>query len=155
MGVEITDPGGGYTEAPFVQFRDSCNEGYGAYGRAIIDQDISSSTYGQVTGVTVVTEGAGYPAADYTPEDLYIDSVVIEQPGEGYDPNDLFEDPNLTPIISEGRIIDVQVNQVPYRRLPKLNIKTSTGIGAFVRPIMATKRRQPTEVVQVIDCYSH
>ena len=155
VGVEITDPGGGYTEAPFVQFRDSCNEGYGAYGKAIIDQDISSPTYGQVTGVTVVTDGAGYPAADYTPEDLYIDSVVIEQPGDGYDPNDLFEDPNLTPIISEGRIIDVQVNQVPYRRLPKLNIKTSSGIGAFVRPIMATKRRQPTEVVQVIDCYSH
>ena len=155
LGVEITKPGQGYTEAPFVSFNDSCNDGYGAYGRAIIDQNISSPTYGQVTGVTVVTEGAGYPAEEYEPEDLYIDQIVIEQPGNGYDPNDTFEDPNLTPIIEDGRIVSVQVNQVPYRILPKLNIKTSTGIGAFVRPIMSNARREPQEVIQVIDCYSH
>ncbi len=155
MGVEITKPGQGYTEAPFVSFSDSCNDGYGAYGRAIIDQNISSPTYGQVTGVTIITEGAGYPAEEYTPEDLYIDQIVIEQPGNGYDPNDTFEDPNLTPIIEEGRIIGVNVNQVPYRTLPKLNIKTATGIGGFVRPIMSPKRREPQEVVKVIDCYSH
>ena len=155
MGVEITKPGQGYTEAPFVSFSDSCNDGYGAYGRAIIDQNISSPTYGQVTGVTVITEGAGYPAEEYTPEDLYIDQIVIEQPGNGYDPNDTFEDPNLTPIIEDGRIIGVNVNQVPYRTLPRLNIKTATGIGGFVRPIMSPKRREPQEVVKVIDCYSH
>ena len=154
-GVEITKPGQGYTEAPFVSFSDSCNEGYGAYGRAIIDQDITSSTYGQVTGITVVTEGAGYPAEEYTPEDLYIDRVVIEEPGNGYDPTDTFDDPNLTPIIEDGRIVGVEVTQVPYRSLPKLNIKTSTGIGGFVRPIMSNARRAPQEVIQVIDCYSH
>ena len=155
MGVEITKPGQGYTEAPFVSFSDSCNDGYGAYGRAIIDQNISSPTYGQVTGVTVVTEGAGYPAEEYEPEDLYIDQIVIEQPGNGYDPTDTFEDPNLTPIIEEGRIIGVDVKQVPYRTLPRLNIKTSTGIGGFIRPIMSNTRRDPQEVIQVIDCYSH
>ena len=47
------------------------------------------------------------------------------------------------------------VTQVPYRSLPKLNIKTSTGIGGFVRPIMSNARRAPQEVIQVIDCYSH
>ena len=155
MGVEITKPGQGYTEAPFVSFSDSCNDGYGAYGKAIIDQNISSPTYGQVTGVTVVTEGAGYPAEEYEPEDLYIDQIVIEQPGNGYDPTDTFEDPNLTPIIEEGRIIGVDVKQVPYRTLPRLNIKTSTGIGGFIRPIMSNTRRDPQEVIQVIDCYSH
>ena len=155
LGVEITKPGQGYTEAPFVQFKDSCNDGYGAYGRAIIDQNISSSTYGQVTGVTMVTDGAGYPAEEYTPEDLYIDRIVIEQPGNGYDSTDTFEDPNLELIVEDGRITDVKVTQVPYDTLPRLNIKTSTGIGGFVRPIMSSTRRDPAEIIQVIDCYSH
>lgn len=155
MGVEITKPGQGYTEAPFVSFSDSCNEGYGAYGKAIIDQNITSSTYGQVTGVAIVTDGAGYPAEDYTIEDTYIDSVIIEQPGNGYDDSDTFEDENLIPIIEDGRITSVEmINQVPYSSLPKLNIKSSSGIGGFVRPIMSSNRREQKEVIKVIDCYT-
>ena len=36
VGVKLTDPGLGYTEAPIVTFQDSCNKGYGAYGLSLI-----------------------------------------------------------------------------------------------------------------------
>ncbi len=61
----------------------------------------------------------------------------------------------LIPIIEDGRITSVEmINQVPYSSLPKLNIKSSSGIGGFVRPIMSSNRREQKEVIKVIDCYT-
>ena len=61
IGVEITDPGSGYTSPPLVSFGDNCNQGYGGYGTANIDTNPDSDTYGQVTSVTITSPGEHYP----------------------------------------------------------------------------------------------
>ena len=55
IGVDITYPGRGYTEEPIVGFVDNCDQGYGAFGRAKIDKDPNSPTFGQVTGVVITS----------------------------------------------------------------------------------------------------
>jgi len=58
IGVDIIFPGGGYTSAPQVVFKDSCSKGRGAVGRAII-QD------GKLTQVIMDDTGIDYlPAPD-------------------------------------------------------------------------------------------
>ena len=57
IGVDITYPGEGYTEEPIVSFVDNCDQGYGAYGRATIDKDPNSPTFGQLTGILMISEG--------------------------------------------------------------------------------------------------
>ena len=87
VGVELTDPGVGYTEAPIVTFQDSCNKGYGAYGRAIIDQVPTSPTFGQITSVVMISEGVNYPAEiDELP--LFIEQIIVEDGGSGYADSD-------------------------------------------------------------------
>ena len=153
VGVNITQPGEGYTEAPFVAFSDGCEQGYGAYGRAIIDTNRNSPTYGEVTSVVVFSEGENYPAED--PQDSFIDTVVIEDPGTGYADDDVVENDDVTVTFSGGSISKVELKkQSAYRSLPELNIRTITGSGAIIRPVMTTRRRPQTEVARVIDCVS-
>jgi len=153
VGVNITQPGEGYTEAPFVSFSDGCEQGYGAYGRAIIDTNRNSPTYGEVTSVVVFSEGENYPAED--PQDSFIDTVVIENPGSGYADDDVVENDDVTVTFRGGSISRVELkNQSAYRSLPELNIRTLTGSGAILRPVMTTRRRPQTEVARVIDCVS-
>src|SRR5210317_2000035 len=87
VGVNMTEPGSGYGRPPIVTFQDSCNKGYGAYGRAIIDQNPSSPTFGQVTSVVITSEGENYPA-DFDELPLYISDVIIENPGQDYEEGD-------------------------------------------------------------------
>ena len=54
-GVRVTKPGSGYTTAPLVAFTDSCGQGYGAFGRAIIDQNQNSPTFGQIKDVVIIS----------------------------------------------------------------------------------------------------
>jgi rare lipoprotein A len=151
IGVNITRPGEGYTDAPFVAFSDGCEQGYGAYGRAIIDTNQNSPTYGQVTSVVVFSEGENYPAE--APEESYIGTVVIENPGSGYADNDVVENDDVKVTFSGGRVSTVEIRkQSTYQSLPELNIRTLTGSGAILRPVMTTTQRPQTEVVRVIDC---
>jgi hypothetical protein len=145
VGVEITNPGEGYTRAPIVTFQDSCNKGYGAYGRAIIDQNSSSPTFGQITGVAMFSEGENYPAGiDELP--LYIIDVIIENPGNNYEDGDIIEIPGIDDIeddfevtIIDGRVTDVSiVSGLSFNGLPDLNIRSLNGFGAVLRPIMST-----------------
>ena len=153
VGVNITQPGEGYTEDPFVAFSDGCEQGYGAYGRAIIDTNRNSPTYGEVTSVVVFSEGENYPAE--APQDSFIDTVVIEDPGSGYADDDVVENDDVAVTFSGGSISRVELkNQTAYRSLPELNIRTLTGSGAILRPVMTTRRRPQTEVARVIDCVS-
>jgi len=151
VGVEITDPGSGYTEDPIVKFNDNCNQGFGAYARAHIDSNPQSPTYGQLSSITILTSGENYPVEDdETP--LFISKVIIENQGEGYNENDTLENFNLN--IIDGRIVGGKmINDIPYDDLPNLNINSDTGVGAILRPIMS-KTRPQGEVVQVIDCIS-
>ena len=76
IGVDITYPGEGYTSEPLVAFVDNCDQGYGAYGRATIDKDPNSPTFGQITGVVMISEGLFYPTGEET--DVFVDHVEIE-----------------------------------------------------------------------------
>ena len=172
VGVNLTDPGSGYTDAPIVTFQDGCNKGYGAYGRAIIDQIPTSPTFGQITSVVIISEGENYPAEiDELP--LFIERIIVEDGGSGYADSDADFDVQIpdsiidtedttidTPIQSVDIIIKdgVVIEAIPrqgfaFNGLPNLNIISETGFGAVLRPIMTTTP-QTSEIIQVIDCIS-
>ena len=149
VGVDITNSGSGYTSEPFVTFNDECSEGYGAYGRAHIDQNPKSPTYGQITSITMLTIGENYPAED-DEVPLFIDRIIIENGGDGYDVGDTLDNAQLE--IIDGKIVSgTMVSRIPYRGLPELNINSETGVGAILKPIMS-KTRPQGEVIQIIDC---
>ena len=155
IGVEITDSGSGYTSPPLVSFGDNCNQGYGAYGKANIDTNPSSSTYGQVTSVTILTPGENYPidASKTTvngqfPE-VYIDDIIIEDPGSDYQEGDFISD-DIRPVIDSnpdspnfGRIVAIEiVEQIPYDIFPDMTVISETGYGAVIRPILSIVKTQ-------------
>ena len=158
IGVEITDPGSGYTYAPpIVTFEDSCDLGYGAVGKAIVDYDSDSPTYGQITGVYMLSEGENYPVEGY--QENMVTGTVVLYSGNGYLPEDTATDNagteyNLT--VDKGRIIAAApINNVIVDTLPVITINTNTGIGAVIRPLVGRFVPPPQqEVIQVIDCVS-
>ena len=153
IGVEMTDRGNGYTEEPIVSFTDSCEQGYGAYGKAIIDKNVNSPTYGQIINVIMLSEGENYPVdipAETDP--VYIREVIVENPGKGYE-NATIEDECLVLNTKDGKCVSVDVNcQKPYTELPEIIIK-NPGSGAVLRPVMSTTPKVVDEELQeVIDC---
>ena len=147
IGVDMTYPGEGYEEAPYVHFEDSCEQGYGAYGRAIVDFNMNSPTYGQITDVIMISEGENYPPG--APEDAFVEKILVQDPGNGYSDEDEMEGFDM--VVKDGRIAEVKPNRKAYRFLPPMKILTQTGSGAILRPIMTTKSPQ-MEVEEQIDC---
>ena len=157
MGVEITNPGEGYAEPPLVSFNDSCNQGYGAYAKAIIDEKVTSPTYGQVIKVVILSEGENYPTDGLDEVEAFISDIIIEDPGSGYEDGIITDD--IVPIIRNGRVEAIEIReQIPYTSLPELFVESETGRGAVIRPIMSTKREDrrtdPTQAgaFKVIQC---
>tara|TARA_B100001094_G_scaffold276076_1_gene284061 strand:+ start:1438 stop:3516 length:2079 start_codon:yes stop_codon:yes gene_type:complete len=154
VGVKMEDPGEGYTEAPYVSFTDNCNQGKGAFGKAIIDKNINSPTYGQITDVIITSEGENYPVdAPAEVGDVYIDKIIVENPGVGYDAAYIDNDECLELIIKDGRIDSVDIKcQKPYTYIPQIVIKNA-GSDAVLRPVMSTQTRiVQQELIQSIDC---
>ena len=149
IGVDITYPGEGYTQEPFVRFEDNCKQGYGAYGRAVIDKDPNSPTHGQLTKILIISEGENYPVE--APEDVFVDEIVVEDGGSGYTEDDTIEDFEICGLDENGTITKVCTNDKAYRTLPSLIVQSPTGSGAVLTPVMTRKRRQ-TGVITVIDC---
>ena len=150
VGVNITKSGSGYTSEPLVYFEDNCDQGYGAFGRATIDQNVNSPTYGQLTSITMTSTGVNYPA-EIDEEPLYVKGIVIVNPGRGYTEDDTLENFELEVI--DGRITNINVvNPISYDDLPDLNINSETGVGAILRPIMSKFIPLQGEVIEVIDC---
>ena len=147
IGVDMTYPGEGYEEAPYIHFEDSCEQGYGAYGRAIVDFNMNSPTYGQVTDVIMISEGENYPPG--SPQDAFVDKVLIQDPGSGYSDSDTMEGFDM--VVKDGQVIEVKPNRKAYHFLPPMKILTQTGSGAILRPVMTTKVPK-VEVEQQIDC---
>tara|TARA_B100001094_G_scaffold3783_1_gene3433 strand:+ start:9727 stop:11895 length:2169 start_codon:yes stop_codon:yes gene_type:complete len=151
VGVEVTNPGSGYTSDPIVTIDDECDQGRGAYAQAHVDKNPNSPTYGQITSFTMITPGVNYPAQEEETE-LFIDRVIIQDPGNGYENTDTLDNFDLN--IINGQIVSGSlVNQIAYDDLPELNIDSETGVGAILRPVMS-KRRPQGEIVKVIDCVS-
>ena len=145
--LKMTDPGLGYTDPPIVTFQDSCNKGYGAYGRAIIDEVPTSPTFGQITAVVITSEGVNYPAEiDELP--LFIEEIIIEDPGNDIEAEEI-EIEGVDLEIENGRVIRATPKPFAYNGLPTLNIS-----GAILRPIMTTTP-PPSEIIKVIDCISN
>ena len=132
-------------------FDDECNQGYGAYGKAHVDKNPKSPTYGQITSATIISPGVNYPAQDKEVP-LFIDKVIIEKAGRGYKETDTLDNFEICGVDSNGGITCLNsVNQIAYSGLPELNINSETGVGAILRPVMS-KTRPQGEVIQVIDC---
>ena len=149
LGVDIKYPGEGYTSEPLVSFVDNCDQGYGAYGRAMIDKDPNSPTFGQITGVLMLSEGKNYPTGEQV--DVFVDKIVVEKGGSGYKLDDKAGDFEICGVDENGSITKVCTNDKVYRNTPPTNINSITGSGAILTPMMTTKRRQ-TGVINVIDC---
>ena len=149
IGVDVTYPGEGYTSEPIVSFVDNCDKGYGAYGRATIDKDPNSPTFGQITGILMISEGENYPTGQIS--DVFVDKVVVEDGGSGYKLEDEIEDFEICGVDDNGAITKVCVNDKPYQSLPSLNVNSLTGSGAILTPVM-TRRPRQTGVINVIDC---
>lgn len=166
VGVNMTDYGFGYSGAPYVQFVDDCDNGYGATGKAIVQG-------GQIVNIVMIENGEGYiPTSDITTdsegEDVVgeLDGVEVINTGIGYSPNDLIESDCgvLKPVLDdEGRVIgaDIISSEVGCVSVPVLEINSATGVGAFFRPIMKYTRRSEVKidvpadkVIRVVDCVS-
>ena len=148
LGVDMTYPGEGYTSEPLVSFVDNCDQGYGAYGRATIDKDPNSPTFGQITGVLMISEGENYPTGEQV--DLFVDKIVVEKGGSGYKLNDKAGDFEICGVDENGSITKVCTNDKAYRSSPPISID-SNGRGAILTPVL-TKRRRQSELITVIDC---
>lgn len=148
LGVDIKYPGEGYTSEPLVSFVDNCDQGYGAYGRATIDKDPNSPTYGQITGVLMISEGENYPTGEQT--DVFVDRIEVEKGGSGYKLNEMAGDFEICGVDENGSITKVCTNDKAYRTTPPTNIR-SNGSGAILTPVM-TRRRRQSELITVIDC---
>ena len=149
LGVDIKYPGEGYTSEPLVSFVDNCDQGYGAYGRAMIDKDPNSPTFGQITGVLMLSEGKNYPTGEQV--DVFVDKIVVEKGGSGYKLDDKAGDFEICGVDENGSITKVCTNDKVYRNTPPTNINSITGSGAILTPVMTTRTRQ-TDVINVIDC---
>ena len=184
LGVNITSPGEGYLDAPLISFTDNCNQGYGAYGQAVIDTNQNSPTYGQLTDIIITSPGTNYPTDGYSIIDeddsdgvniidsdnseVYVDRVIIENGGRNYDPEeDDLENDDMSLIINDdinspnyGSIIGVDIiQQIGYNDVPRLNIKSKTGVDAILRPVMKVRQRvgapigvASEQVLQSVQC---
>lgn len=166
IGVEITDPGSGYYYAPpMVSFDDPCQLGYGAVGRAIVDFNSSSPTYGKITGVYIISEGENYPVGDDGEIDNGVDDTIILYPGRNYSPGDTAVDENgveynlSIDVENGGKIVSASpisvspINKVKVDTLPNIVVNTATGSGALIKPLIKPfTSEQQGEVISVIDC---
>ena len=164
--------------APLISFTDSCNQGYGAYGQAVIDTNQNSPTYGQLTDIIITSSGTNYPTDGYSIIDgddsdgvniidsdnteVYVDRVIVENGGSNYDPEeDDLENDDMSLIVNDDinspnyrSIIGVDIiQQIGYNDVPRLNIKSKTGVDAILRPIMKVRKRVVSEqVLQRVQC---
>ena len=164
IGAVVTNPGVGYVSPPFVEVTDNCNQGYGGIVQTTINT--TGPLAGQVASAYVISDGENYPVGNQDPDVFTIVSVLIENPGVEYAPDDIVVD-NLgneySVVINNGSIVKVDpINIRTIEELPVLQVvgkKNSIGIsevtqgrGAILRPIFGIKPEFQGEVQQIIDC---
>ena len=177
IGVDIVDPGMGYTpeNPPYVTIKDACGDGSGAIATPMIDDDggikniiIESPGYGYNNDypLTLTTSGPIESGVIDVPSDEMvggIDDVVIVDPGSGYNTTDTLEvdGAELTPIILGGKIVGVNVvnGGVGFTSIPEITVNSDTGIGAIFRAVLkfvpvteVSQKLDSTQIIQVIDC---
>ncbi len=159
VGVEIEDPGSAYYYyPPIVTFEDPCNKGYGGIGKAVIDQNPNSETFGQITNIIILSEGENYPVSSNNSDAINSDQIPmgvvatqVVNSGSGYIDA---EAEGYTLDIKDGRIVSATpINNVKTTELPKIVVNSSTGSGAIIKPILGRLPLTPQgEVIKIIDC---
>lgn len=88
LGVDIITEGNGYSEPPFVKFKDNCGKGTGSVGRAILefDPDVKNSSGGTLDNNSSFGGESGkegcVPISGL--KNGRVVAVVIEEPGKNY-----------------------------------------------------------------------
>ena len=182
IGVKLTNGGSGYDFPPFVEIVDNCNQGYGAVARATInDAGEVDSIYivsegenypnGDVYENTTVTNNlSGVQAGSFVARNYIVNSVLIQNPGQNYNQTDTATDQfgnqysievfggyinKIEPINISGNstINSANINSTIVNDLPVIVIKSDTGSGALLRPLLDIVPAEfQGEVKQVIDC---
>ena len=179
IGAKVTNGGSGYRFPPFVEIRDNCNQGYGVVARATINDagevdsvyivsegenyptgdlyDNSVST----TANTVINNSTENQTQSLVARNYSVNKILIQNPGQNYiggvggdTATDQFGNEYSIEIF-EGSITKIQpINTtVIVNDLPIITIKSDTGSGAILRPILDTPPAEfQGEVKQVIDC---
>jgi hypothetical protein len=157
IGVKITNGGKNYLYPPFVEFVDNCNQGFGAIGRAVINDA------GEVTDIYMVSTGEDYPLTEDTPV-AAVDRVVVDSSGTNYRSTDNVKDDfgNQYRIKTDnnGSVLDAQLinTSVPVTDIPIITITSTNGIGAILRPVIGISSTSQQQVgaggsiTSVIDC---
>jgi len=166
VGVNMQSLGVGYTEKPFVSIVDNC-DGRGAEGEAILED-------GKVINIIIRNGGGGYQVPDEVSDADGIDvvgeieGVEIIRTGREYKPGDLITSGcgTLEPVLDgTGRIVGANVVHADLgcKVIPKLRVKSDTGYGALLRPIMRYKKVEDYDstipldsnlIMKVVDCVS-
>lgn len=148
IGVQITNPGSGYTFPPFIEIIDDNDQGYGAVARSIINAN------GEVESIYIVSEGENYSVGNIS--EYSVLKVLVEDGGTGYkdaEVTDNFGNTYNHQVVNE-RIYQVTPLNNVVKELPILTVKSNTGTGAILRPLLgAPNFTIPTEDIQtVVDC---
>lgn len=164
VGVNMQSLGVGYTEKPFVSIVDNC-DGRGAEGEAILKD-------GQIINIIIRRGGGGYQIPDNVSDADGIDvvgeieGIEIIRTGREYEPGDLITSGcgTLEPVLDgTGRIVGANVVHADLgcKVIPKLTIKSDTGYGALLRPIMRYKKVEDYDSIipadstmRIVDCVS-
>jgi hypothetical protein len=154
IGVQITNPGSGYTFPPFIEIVDDNEQGYGAVGRSLINEN------GELESIYMVSEGENYSVGDISEYSVF--DVIVEDGGSGYVDGDIVIDDvgnEYTTQIIDGSIYQVKPLNNVIQTLPILTVDTrfsgvsgsNAGSGAILRPLLGT----PTftgEIQTVVQC---
>jgi hypothetical protein len=155
IGVQITNPGSGYTFPPFVEIVDDNDQGYGAIARSIINEN------GEVESIYIVSEGENYSVGEIG--NYSVIDVIVEEGGSGYVDGDIVVDNLGNEYITEvvdGRIYKVTplnnvVQTIPILiadpRASKESNNNLGGSGAILRPLLGSPKFTG-EVKTIVDC---
>ena len=144
IGVQVTNPGSGYTFPPFVEIVDDNDQGYGAVARSVIKD-------GKVESIYIVSEGENYSVGNI--EEYSVLQVLVEDGGTGYEDAQVTDDlgNSYNSQIVDGRIYQVTPLNNIIDSLPVLTVTSNTGTGAILRPVLGASKFTG-ELQTSIDC---
>lgn len=145
IGVQVTNSGSGYSFPPFVEIVDDADQGYGAIARSKLNAN------GEVESIYIVSEGENYSVGSIS--NYSVLDVIIESGGSNY--QDAVVTDNLgntyNSQIVDGRIYQVTPLNNVVDTLPILTVKSNTGAGAILRPLLGNTKFTG-EVQKVVNC---
>jgi len=145
IGVQLTNPGSGYSFPPFIEIVDDNDQGYGAVARSLINEK------GEIESIYIVSEGENYSVGNVS--EYSVLNVLVEDGGDGYEDaevTDSLGNPYDSQIV-DGRIYKVTPLNNIIDSLPVLSVISNTGTGAILRPVLGSPKF--TGELQIsIDC---